>query len=76
MAMASAAIPPELRTSGLAVLVTVIALGKMGSSLLFGWIWEAYGVWYAILTFVTILVAALLAAGFFLRVIGRRYSHG
>jgi MFS family permease len=76
MAMASAAIPPELRTSGLAVLVTAIALGKMGSSLLFGWIWNASGVWYAILTFVTILVAALLVAGFSLRVIGRRYSHG
>jgi MFS family permease len=76
MAMAGAAIPPALRTSGLAVLVTAIALGKMGSSLLFGWIWDAYGVWYAILTFVAILAAALPAAGFSLRVIGRRYSHG
>jgi MFS family permease len=75
MAMASAAIPPELRTSGLAVLVTAIALGRMGSSLLFGWIWDAYGVWYAIVTFITILVAALLAAGFSLRAL-KLLEHG
>jgi MFS family permease len=69
MAMASAAIPPELRTSGLAVLVTATALGKMGSSLLFGWIWDAYGVRYAIVTFVALLVVALLVAGSSLRVL-------
>jgi MFS family permease len=67
MAMASAAVSPELRASGLAVLATAIALGKMGSSLLFGWIWGAYGFRSAVLTFGAILLVALLTAGFSLR---------
>jgi MFS family permease len=75
MAMASAAIPPEMRASGLAILATAIALGKAGSSLLFGWIWDAYGVPSAIVTFGAILTAAMLAAGFCLRVIGRKRSN-
>jgi len=75
MAMASAAIPPEARASGLAVLATAIALGKMGSSLLFGWMWDAYGVRSAIAMFVAILVAATLVAGFCFRVIGRKRSY-
>jgi MFS family permease len=75
MAMVSAAVPPELRASGLAVLASAIALGKMGSALLFGWIWDAYGVWSAILTFGAILMVALLAAGFSLRAIGRKHRH-
>ena len=76
MAMASAAIPPETRACGLAVMATAVALGKMGSSLLFGGIWDAYGVRSAIVTFGAIFMVALLAAGLSLRVIGRRYSHG
>jgi MFS family permease len=75
MAMMSAAVPPELRASGLAVLASAIALGKMGSSLLFGWIWDTYGVWSAILTFGAILMVALPAAGFSLRAIGRKHCH-
>lgn len=74
MAMASAAIPPEMRASGLAILATAIALGKAGSSLLFGWIWDAYGAPSAIVTLGAILTAAMLAAGFRLRVIGRKRS--
>jgi hypothetical protein len=75
MAMASSSVPPELRASGLAILATAIALGKMGSSLLFGWIWDAYDVQSAIVTFGAILMAALPAAGFYLRVIERKRSH-
>lgn len=75
MAMASAAVSPELRASGLAALASAIALGKMGSSLLFGWIWNAYGVPYAIVTFGAILMAALITAGFSLRIIGRKHCH-
>jgi MFS family permease len=75
MAMASATVPPETRASGLAVMATAIALGKMLSSLLFGWLWNAYGDRAAIVTFGTLLAGALLAAGFSLRVIGRTYSH-
>jgi MFS family permease len=74
MAMASAEIPPEIRASGLAILATAIALGKAGSSLLFGWIWSAFGAPSAIVTFGAILTAAMLAAGFCLRVIGRKRS--
>jgi predicted MFS family arabinose efflux permease len=75
MAMASAAGPPETRASGLAVLATAIALGKMGSSLLFGWMWDAYGVRSAIVVFIGILMAATLVAGFCFRVIGGKRSH-
>jgi MFS family permease len=75
MAMASAAVPPEARASGLAVLATAIAMGKMGSSLLFGWMWDAYGVRSTIVMFVAILMAATLVAGSCLRVIGRKRSH-
>jgi MFS family permease len=75
MAMASAAVPAQMRASGLAILATAIALGKAGSSLLFGWIWNAYGAPSAIVTFGAILTAAMLAAGFCLRVIGRKRSH-
>ena len=76
MAMASAAIPPEMRASGLAILATAIALGKAGSSLLFGWVWETYGAPSAIVTFAAILTAAMLAAGFCLRLIGgKRYNN-
>jgi MFS family permease len=73
MAMASAAVPPEMRASGLAILATAIALGKAGSSLLFGWIWDAYGAPYpALVTSGAILTAAMLASGFCFRVIGRK----
>lgn len=75
MAMASAAVPPQMRASGLAILGTAIALGKAGSSFLFGWIWDAYGVPSAIITFGAILTAAMLAAGFCLRAVGRKRSN-
>lgn len=75
MALASAAVPPESRASGLAVLATSIALGKMGSSLLFGWMWDAYGVRSAIAMFLAILMAATLVAGFCFRIIGRKRSY-
>jgi MFS family permease len=75
MAMASAAVPPEARASGLAVLATAIALGKMGSSFMFGWMWDAYGVRSAIVVFIGILMAATLVAGFSFRVIGGKRSH-
>jgi MFS family permease len=75
MAMASVAVPPAARASGLAVLATAIALGKMGSSLLFGWMWDAYDVRPTIIMFVAILMAATLVAGFCFRVIGRKRSH-
>ena len=75
MAMASAAVPPEARTTGLAIVASALAVGKMASSLLFGWLWEAHGVWAAIAGFGTILMALLLAVAMVLRVRARRYSN-
>lgn len=66
-AMASRVISPEMRTSGYAILATGVAVGKMGSSLLFGWIWSSYGVWSAVASFGTGLVAVLLIAALLLR---------
>jgi MFS family permease len=68
MAMASAVVPPALRTSGLAMLATAVGLGKMGSSLLFGWVWEVFGAQTALAHFSIALVAALAGAGIWLRV--------
>jgi MFS family permease len=75
MAMASSVVPPETRACGLAVMASVVSLGKMGSSMLFGGIWDAFGLRSAIFSFGAILMLALFSAGLSLRVIGRRYSH-
>ncbi len=42
-AMASSIIPAEYRTTGLAILATVVSCGKFGSSFLFGWLWQTWG---------------------------------
>ncbi len=68
MAMASSSISSELRASGLAALASAIALGKMGSSLLFGWMWDAYGRRPAIMTLGVILAVALITALVTLRI--------
>jgi MFS family permease len=61
-ASASAAIPAQSRTSGLAMLSTVVGLGKTGSALLFGWLWQAFGARTAVASFMLALVAALVVA--------------
>lgn len=66
MALASAAIPAELRTSGLAVLATAIGLGKMMSSLLFGGLWEAYGAQTASWVFFGAFIPSLLISVFWI----------
>jgi hypothetical protein len=61
--MASALVPPEIRTSGIAILATLVGVGKMISSVLFGWMWESYGASTSVLTFcVTLLAAASITA--------------
>jgi MFS family permease len=42
-AMISAIVPAEFRTSGLALLGTMVNVGKLASSLLFGWLWQTWG---------------------------------
>jgi len=75
MAMASAVVPPEIRTTALAIVASAIAFGKMASSLLFGWMWEAYGVWSATFAFGAMLMTALLVAAVVLRVAAKRNFH-
>jgi hypothetical protein len=62
MAVGSAIIPAALRTSGLAVLTTVIGLGKMVSSVAFGWLWQMHGTYTAILVFVLAMGVSLLVS--------------
>ena len=62
MAMASAVIPAELRTSGLATLAAVVGLGKMVASLLFGVLWHTLGTGAALAVFGVGLAAALVVS--------------
>jgi len=71
MAMASALVPSEIRTSGLALMVTVVGLGKLISSVVFGWIWQAYGIGHSLLAFGVALVTLLPIVGLSLRAAGR-----
>ena len=67
MAMASAVIPAELRTSGLAVQATFLGLAKMTASLAFGTLWRFAGTGRALLLFGCGLAAALVASTLWLR---------
>jgi MFS family permease len=60
MALASAIVSPAARATGLALIATSIGLGKLLSSLAFGWIWQAYGAGAAIATFAIGAVVALV----------------
>lgn len=74
MAMASTAIPRELRTSGIAVLTTAASLSIM----ITGIVWGQFAEWWGLLTTVKIFavaVGAMLVVGaFLLRVRARRYG--
>jgi MFS family permease len=58
-AMISAVIPTEFRTSGLALLGTFVSLGKLISSLLFGWLWQTWSTRSAISTLAIGLIVAV-----------------
>jgi MFS family permease len=62
-AMASAVIPLQVRGSGLALLVTTIAVAKMCSSLLFGWTMQTFGADVAAGAFAAALGSALIVTG-------------
>jgi MFS family permease len=72
MAMASAIIPPEFRTSGIALIATCVGLGKLGSSLLFGYAWHTLGADTAVWCFAFGLVVCVVGAILMLR--GRDYE--
>jgi MFS family permease len=67
MALASATLPPPLRGSGLALLVTATSLGRLLASILFGMIWTWYDVETAIAVFAVALCIAIVLAGAALR---------
>lgn len=74
-AMASAILPPEVRGTGLATLVTATSVGRLLASVLFGAIWTAFGYETAVTAFAVILVVALAAATPVLISMQRRGRH-
>jgi hypothetical protein len=62
MAMASAILSAELRTTGIAVLTTVVSLCRLLASLLFGALWTWWGLQAAVVGFTLGLVGALALA--------------
>jgi hypothetical protein len=66
-AMASAVLPRADRGSGLGLLATATSLGRLGASLVFGWVWSAGSdtaaltVFAASLPFVILISALLLS---------------
>jgi MFS family permease len=67
MALAGAALPQEVRASGMALLTTGTSLARLAGSILFGLVWTWRGVGVAVVLSTTGLVAALLVAVFALR---------
>lgn len=60
MAIASTLVPEAVRSTGLALLGTIIGLGKLTSAVTFGWVWQQFGSNAALLAFALALGAALL----------------
>ena len=63
MALASARLPDDLRTSGMALLMTVSNLARLVASILFGWLWTWRGVEVAVGVFGSGLLAAIFSRG-------------
>lgn len=71
MAMASAVLPAELRTTGIAVLTTIVSLCRLVASVLFGALWTWWSMQMAALLFtVGMIVALAVAAAVFVRMYG------
>ena len=60
MALASAVLPPALRASGLALVVTATSLARLLASITFGVLWTAFGLETAVLAFAIGLVVAMV----------------
>lgn len=67
MALTSAVVPAERRTAGIAIVATGIGLGKLGSSIAFGALWQAYGMQRSVLAFGAAMSVALLVTLVLLR---------
>jgi predicted MFS family arabinose efflux permease len=61
-ATAGGVLPRELCGSGLALVTTITNLAKLAASILFGWVWQAWGLNTALAVFIMGLALALLAA--------------
>ncbi|HWM62691.1 MAG TPA: MFS transporter [Solirubrobacterales bacterium] len=61
-ALAGAILPDRLQATGIGMLITVVSLGKFGSSLAFGALWFALGLQSAVLLFAAALALALAVA--------------
>jgi MFS family permease len=61
-ALASSLLPDRLQATGLGILVTVMSLGKLASSLIFGALWYTLGLETAVLIFGGGLAIALIVA--------------
>jgi MFS family permease len=67
-ALAGALLPDKLQASGIGILITVVSLGRLLSSVIFGALWFAIGLQSAILLFAAaLLVAIAIAAPLLLR---------
>jgi len=76
IAMASAILPEDVRTSGIALLTTATNLARLMASILFGLLWTWQGVSTAIWFFIAGLVATtVLAAYLFALPLNRTPSH-
>ena len=62
MALASRMLPPDLRTTGLALLTTGTGLARLLASVLYGTVWGWYGADRALMLFAAGLVAAVWVA--------------
>jgi hypothetical protein len=67
MALASTMIPSARRATGLAVLVSCIGAGKLGSSIFLGWLWQRFDATTAVAVFGVGTMAVLAMAGAALR---------
>lgn len=52
-------LPPDARATGLALITSLISLARMGSSILFGWLWEAASQPHAVGSFGIAMLVAL-----------------
>lgn len=71
-ALASAQLPAQMRSSGLALLATGIGLGRLCASALYGWVWGAWGNQNAVALFTAGIVLATGLAWWFLPTVERR----
>ena len=66
MAMASRLIPAGFRTTGLALILTGVGLGRLASSLFFGWLWQSGGIDHALTVFAMASVIMIVISYFVL----------